>query len=71
MGMATNTDDESVIKADFQRIAELRENLRNRHPELAGFNELSIGMSDDYLIALDYAPTYVRIGTAIFGPRVY
>ena len=71
MGMATNTDDESVIKADFQRLAELRENLRNRHPELAGFNELSIGMSDDYLIALDYAPTYVRIGTAIFGPRVY
>ena len=71
MGMATNTDDESVIKADFQRIAELRENLRNRHPELAGFTELSIGMSDDYLIALDYAPTYVRIGTAIFGPRVY
>ncbi|MGM9742443.1 MAG: YggS family pyridoxal phosphate-dependent enzyme [Candidatus Cryptobacteroides sp.] len=71
MGMATNTDDESVIRADFQRIAELRNKMRNRYPELAGFTELSIGMSDDYRIALDYAPTYVRIGTAIFGPRVY
>ncbi|MGM9738726.1 MAG: YggS family pyridoxal phosphate-dependent enzyme [Candidatus Cryptobacteroides sp.] len=71
MGMATNTDDEDLIRSDFQRIADLHNKLRNEHPELAGFTELSIGMSDDYRIALDYAPTYVRIGTAIFGPRVY
>ncbi|MGM9767970.1 MAG: YggS family pyridoxal phosphate-dependent enzyme [Candidatus Cryptobacteroides sp.] len=71
MGMATNTDDETIIRADFQRIAELRESLRIGHPELPEFTELSIGMSGDYKIALDFNPTYIRIGTAIFGPRVY
>lgn len=71
MGMATNTDDETIIRADFQRIAELRERLRIEHPELPEFTELSIGMSEDYKIALDFNPTYIRIGTAIFGPRVY
>ena len=71
MGMATNTDDETIIRADFQRIAELRERLRIGHPELPEFTELSIGMSEDYKIALDFNPTYIRIGTAIFGPRVY
>ena len=70
MGMATNTDDEAVIRADFQRIADLHERLRREHPELTEFSSLSIGMSHDYRIALDYNPTYVRIGTAIFGPRV-
>lgn len=71
MGMATNTGDEVVIRADFQRIAALYDSFRDKYPELAGFTELSIGMSEDYRIALDYNPTYVRIGTAIFGPRVY
>ena len=71
MGMATNTDDEAVIRADFQRIAALYNNLRDTYPELAEFTALSIGMSHDYRIALDYNPAYVRIGTAIFGPRVY
>ena len=70
MGMATNTDDEAVIRADFQRIADLHERLRREHPELTEVTSLSIGMSHDYRIALDYNPTYVRIGTAIFGPRV-
>ena len=71
MGMATNTDDEAIIRADFQRIADLHQRLRKEHPELPEFSSLSIGMSHDYRIALDYNPTYVRIGTAIFGPRVY
>ena len=71
MGMATNTDDENVIRADFQRIASLYNHLRVAHPELQEFTELSIGMSGDYRIALDFNPTFVRIGTAIFGPRVY
>ncbi len=71
MGMATNTDDEAVIRADFQRIAALYNKLRDTYPELAEFTALSIGMSHDYRIALDYNPAYVRIGTAIFGPRVY
>lgn len=71
MGMATNTDDEAVIRADFERISKLKEALTAEYPQLTDFNELSIGMSDDYRIALEYGATFVRIGTMIFGPRQY
>ena len=71
MGMATNTDDESVIRADFKRISELRSALAADYPQLADFKELSIGMSDDYPIAVEYGATCVRVGTMIFGPRQY
>jgi pyridoxal phosphate enzyme (YggS family) len=71
MGMATNTDDESVIRADFKRIQDFKLQLNAEHPELSDFTELSIGMSHDWKIALEYGATIVRIGTAIFGPRQY
>ena len=71
MGMATNTDDESVIRADFKRIQDFKLHLNAEHPELSDFTELSIGMSHDWKIALEYGATIVRIGTAIFGPRQY
>lgn len=71
MGMATNTDDEAVIRSDFSRIADLKARLTAAHPELADFTELSIGMSNDWRIAIEYGSTIVRIGTAIFGPREY
>lgn len=66
MGMATNTPDEAVVRADFRRIAELFRELRTGLP---AFRELSIGMSGDYLIAQEEGSTLVRIGTAIFGER--
>ena len=44
--------------------------LKDLFPEMEAFKELSIGMSGDWQIALDYGATMVRIGTAIFGPRV-
>ncbi len=71
MGMATNTDDEALIRADFERISKLKEDLAAEYPQLTDFKELSIGMSDDYRIALEYGATFVRIGTMIFGPRQY
>ena len=71
MGMATNSDDESVIRADFARISSLMESLKKEFPESGEFNELSIGMSGDWPLALEYGATIVRIGTAIFGPRQY
>ena len=71
MGMATHTDCEEDIRADFERIADFRAYLRDLFPELADFRELSIGMSGDWRIALDYGATIVRIGTAIFGDRQY
>ena len=69
MGMATNTDCEDDIRADFGRIKALFDYLRDLFPELSDFRELSIGMSGDWRLALEYGATIVRIGTAIFGPR--
>lgn len=67
MGMATNTSDETIIRADFYRISRLKSDLKKEFPELRQFNELSIGMSGDYRIALEYGATIIRIGTNIFG----
>ena len=71
MGMATLTDDESVIEADFTRIEALFGQVRAQYPDLVDFQELSIGMSDDWPLAVKHHSTMVRIGTAIFGPREY
>ena len=69
MTIATNTDDESIIRRDFQTIKSLYDELRPLFGD--AFDTLSIGMSDDYPIALEYGSTMVRIGTAIFGSRTY
>lgn len=69
MGMTTFTEDERVIRRDFSRLQETYREVRARYPELESFKELSIGMSGDYSIALDYGSTMVRIGTKIFGAR--
>ena len=71
MGMASHTDDEDDIRADFARIADFKAYLDDLFPELTDFRELSIGMSGDWPVALDYGATVVRIGTAIFGERQY
>lgn len=69
MGMASHTDDESVIDADFERIDTFMAYLVDLFPELDDFRQLSIGMSDDWQIAVRHGATMVRIGTAIFGNR--
>ena len=72
MGMATNTEDEGVIEADFARIEALFKRIRAEHPELREtFTELSIGMSGDWPVAVRHGATMVRIGTDIFGEREY
>ena len=72
MGMATNTEDEGVIEADFARIEALFKRFRAEHPELTEtFTELSIGMSGDWPIAVRHGATMMRIGTDIFGEREY
>ncbi len=72
MGMATNTEDEGVIEADFARIEALFKRIRAEYPALAEtFTELSIGMSGDWPLAVRHGATMVRIGTDIFGPREY
>ena len=71
MGMATFTEDESVINADFAALRAIYDNCRSRFPHVAAdFNEFSIGMSDDYPLAIEHGSTMVRIGSMIFGERI-
>ena len=66
------TDDESVIRSDFSALRSAFDSSRDRLGECAeDFTELSIGMSDDYRIAIEYGSTLVRIGSMIFGERNY
>ena len=71
MGMATFTDELSVVEGDFAAVRSLYDDCLQSYPSLNGdFTELSIGMSDDYPIAVRYGSTMVRIGSMIFGERV-
>lgn len=67
MGMATNTDDEAVIRHDFERLAACKNELAPHFDE--AFDTLSMGMSDDYELAIECGSTMVRIGSSIFGER--
>ena len=69
MTIASNTDNESVVRRDFETIRRIFNELKPQFGE--AFDTLSIGMSDDYPVALEYGSTMVRIGTAIFGQREY
>ena len=70
MGMATFTDDEAVIREDFSRLRDIYKKATGLASDLSEyFTELSIGMSDDYPIAIEYGSTMVRIGSMIFGTR--
>lgn len=72
MAMATNTDDEERVVADFECARRVFESLKAGHfagkPE---FNVLSMGMSGDYILAQQHGSTLVRVGSAIFGERHY
>ena len=69
MGMATNTDDEQIVRADFEQLANHFNHLKPLFGE--EFDTLSMGMSDDYELAIDCGSTMVRIGSSIFGDRIY
>ena len=72
MMMASNVDDEAQICEEFQTAADFfREVKQTYFADAPHFCERSWGMSDDYLIAVETRSTMVRIGTSIFGPRVY
>ena len=75
MGMATFTDDDNVIRSDFQRLLDRQQTLHDwlgESPNVCpGCNELSMGMSDDYPIAVEMGSTIVRVGSMIFGERSY
>lgn len=70
MGMASFTDDPGQIRREFKGLKSVFEKIKSEFfGEESGFNELSMGMSGDYLIAIEEGSTLVRIGTKIFGSR--
>ncbi len=72
MCMATNTDDSLQIHREFYEVKVLQDELKDRHFQNDSmFNILSMGMSDDYQIAIEEGSTMVRVGSKIFGERYY
>ena len=72
MAMASLTDDMEQVAQEFDLVRRTYLTLKDGpFDESEDFNELSMGMSDDWQVAVKYGATLVRIGTAIFGPRSY
>lgn len=70
MGMATLTDDEHQVRAEFKGLKQLFDELKTRYfNHNQSFKEISMGMSGDYHIAVEEGSTIVRIGSSIFGGR--
>ena len=73
MGMASFTADTDQIKQEFMQLKGLFENFKSQHTGVeskrVAWNEISMGMSGDYLLAAQEGSTMVRVGSAIFGPR--
>lgn len=72
MGMATNTDDEVQIAHEFHTLADFfHETKETYFKDIPYYKEISMGMSDDYPLAIRKGSTLVRIGSRIFGERIY
>ena len=72
MGMATNTDNDEEIRKEFREIRRVFERLAAGCMDGKDyFRTVSMGMSDDYRIAMEEGSTMVRIGSSIFGAREY
>ena len=72
MAMASLTDDMEQVAREFDLVRRTYLTLKDGcFDESPDFNELSMGMSDDWQVAVKYGATLVRIGTAVFGPRKY
>jgi len=70
MGMASFSDDLNLVRSEFRGLKEVFNKVRDEFfADDSFFNELSIGMSGDYQIAIEEGSTLVRIGTRIFGTR--
>ena len=70
MGMATFTDNHTQIRSEFINLKKIFIHLKENHfPQTDYFKEISMGMTDDYQIAIEEGSTMIRIGSAIFGSR--
>jgi uncharacterized pyridoxal phosphate-containing UPF0001 family protein len=69
MTLAIFSTDHERVRACFVRMRELQERLRQSAPAGLSFDELSMGMSGDFELAIEEGATVVRVGQAIFGKR--
>ena len=73
MGMASFTEDTNQISKEFTSLAQLFHELQSNQTALAlgnvAWEELSMGMSSDYILAAEQGSTLVRVGSAIYGAR--
>jgi len=72
MGMATYTDDEEQIRNEFRMLRNIFRTLKNKYfSDSENFREISMGMSDDFTMAVEEGSTLIRVGSKIFGARNY
>ncbi|MCL2412958.1 MAG: YggS family pyridoxal phosphate-dependent enzyme [Bacteroidales bacterium] len=70
MGMATFTDDTEQIRKEFRNLHQIFQILKEKYfQNKPHFCEISMGMSDDFLMAIEEGSTLIRIGSTIFGSR--
>ena len=68
MGMASFVDDPETVRPEFAKLRELAETYAGASPNVS-LKQLSMGMSNDFEVAIEEGSTWLRIGSAIFGPR--
>lgn len=71
MGMASFTDNKEQVRNEFKSLKSIFDVLHAKYFPSASFKEISMGMSEDYQIAVEEGSTIVRIGSSIFGARNY
>jgi PLP dependent protein len=72
MGMASNTENEEQVRGEFRSLKNFFDEIKETHyANRAEFRELSMGMSHDYRMAVAEGSTLVRVGSKIFGERIY
>ena len=71
MTMAPNTDDKELVRSVFKGLKDLAIKIDKENIENISMDELSMGMSNDFEIAVEEGATFVRVGTSIFGQRNY
>lgn len=70
MGMATNIEDENIVRKEFSHLKKLFDQVKSTYfSNDPAFKEISMGMSGDYLMAVEEGSTMVRVGSSIFGTR--
>jgi hypothetical protein len=70
MGMATFTDDMIQVRNEFKRLKHIYTEIKSKYfSSKETFKEISMGMSGDYMIAIEEGSTMIRVGTSIFGER--